>query len=795
MTTAQSTAHGGNGGQGRAPQDPSSHYEKGGDGAAAMATARGSSSGGDVQVYAYQFGGNGGNTGDQNSISGSTGGNGADSIMPTAVFGSTTGVLTLGQYAYGGNGGNSWYGSGGMGGKASSTLSANNAESSLLNTRTNAIGGIGGDSIDGTVSGSGGDAIASNTTDSHGDDHNIKAVSYAEGGRGGNPVLFSLPGAGGNSTSQTSVTANGNSAVQAEDKAVGGNGSYDGNHQVYSGKGGSASSHASASNSGNRDVSVSSTAIGGAGGFAPKSSGGTSSARASGWSNGGGNVTVTAHQYGGTGVDSNMLNAVTGSTSGVLTLEQYAYGGDGGGSTEPGAIHGNGGKASSILSVTNTDSKVLNTTTVAIGGTAGIVRGGSHDRGGDAIARNDTTSIGDGHSIYVNSNAEGGRNGKGGNATSSANGIAIGNSNVHVSDKATGGSGEYLYFDSIANNGGAAVSNANASNSGTQSVYASSNATGGAGGFTDYNTQGLAGDAQAHTKATSTAGFASSSAIATAGKGSALANLVTADATSVGGNGSYANALAGQSAYASVSAAARVPNTVAGTSDVKAALGQPAPVTASANDKQAVAYATALPLSTDVTAALANHTNVYRDFNADSDAQAWLLGKQGVLNTAVDDNFHDYSSKIDLIINTAGYTNQQDLLLGLLSPALGGSNLGVNDTLTFNIMVSGAGGTLSKSYSFSDLLDINAPGSGANFFHDKILDLGAWSEFVTATNANLDIALSLNLHTQTSNTGLSFNYILGNSLVSAVPVPAAFWLFGSACLGWIGFNRRKYATV
>lgn len=772
-----------------------------------MAIARGSSSGGgNVQVYAYQFGGNGGNSGNRNSISGSSGGNGADSMMPTAVFGSTTGILTLGQYAYGGDGGSSWYGSGGRGGKASSTLSASNGESSLLNTRTNALGGIGGDSIEGTVSGSGGDAVAHNTIDSYGDDHNIHAVSYAEGGRGGNPVLFSLPGAGGNSTSQTFVTANGNSAVQVEDKAVGGNGSYDGNHQVFSGKGGSASSHASASNRGNRDVSVSSTAIGGAGGFAPNFSGGTSSARASGWSSGGGNVTVTAHQYGGTSIDSSMLNAVTGLTSGVLTLEQYAYGGDGGGSTEPGTIHGNGGKASSTLSVTNSDSSVLNTTTVAIGGTAGIVRGGSHDRGGDAIARNDTTSIGDGHSIYVNSNAEGGKygkgdgtgndnNGMGANATSRSNGTAIGNSNVHVSDKATGGSGGYLYFDSIANNGGAAVSNASASNSGNQSVYASSNATGGAGGLTDYNTQGLAGDAQAHTKATSTAGFASSSAIATAGTGAALAKLVTADASSVGGNGSHAKALAGQSGYATVSAEANVPDTVAGTSEVKATLGQPSPVAAAANDKQAVAYANALPLPTDVAAALANHANVYRDFNVDSDAQAWLLGKQGILNTAVDGNFHDYSSKIDLIINTAGYTNQQDLLLGLLSPALGGSNLGINDTLTFNIVVSGVGGTLSKNYSFSDLLDTNAPGGAANFFHDKILDLGAWSEFVTAANANLDITLSLNLHTQTSNTGLSFNYILGNSLLSAVPLPAAFWLFGSACLGWIGFNRRKHATV
>ena len=30
--------------------------------------------------------------------------------------------------------------------------------------------------------------------------------------------------------------------------------------------------------------------------------------------------------------------------------------------------------------------------------------------------------------------------------------------------------------------------------------------------------------------------------------------------------------------------------------------------------------------------------------------------------------------------------------------------------------------------------------------------------------------------------------------ISAVPVPAAIWLFGTAILGLVGFNRRKSAT-
>jgi len=41
------------------------------------------------------------------------------------------------------------------------------------------------------------------------------------------------------------------------------------------------------------------------------------------------------------------------------------------------------------------------------------------------------------------------------------------------------------------------------------------------------------------------------------------------------------------------------------------------------------------------------------------------------------------------------------------------------------------------------------------------------------------------------NFGVGIGFSIGTASVSAVPVPAAAWLFGSALLGFFGFSRRK----
>lgn len=42
--------------------------------------------------------------------------------------------------------------------------------------------------------------------------------------------------------------------------------------------------------------------------------------------------------------------------------------------------------------------------------------------------------------------------------------------------------------------------------------------------------------------------------------------------------------------------------------------------------------------------------------------------------------------------------------------------------------------------------------------------------------------------------GNSFDVLLDDVSVSAVPVPAALWLFGTALIGLLGFNKRRKAT-
>ncbi len=233
---------------------------------------------------------------------------------------------------------------------------------------------------------------------------------------------------------------------------------------------------------------------------------------------------------------------------------------------------------------------------------------------------------------------------------------------------------------------------------------------------------------------------------------------------------------------ASVDSRAYVDYGVVGTGDTGAAVGQSLLPVVPAN-KEAVAYGSALPSAADANALLVG-SPVSQDFDFGGSSQAWLIGNLGVLNTATDGNFHSYSSQIYFNLDTASFSNQQSLLLGLLSPVFGASNLGTNDTLTFTIDLSGAGGSTRNTYTFADLQEATNLGTQ---------DLGTWAGFVTESNTQLAISLSLNLYSQTNLSGIDFNYVLGNSTLGSgvnVPVPAAFWLFGSALVGW-GFKRRK----
>lgn len=87
-----------------------------------------------------------------------------------------------------------------------------------------------------------------------------------------------------------------------------------------------------------------------------------------------------------------------------------------------------------------------------------------------------------------------------------------------------------------------------------------------------------------------------------------------------------------------------------------------------------------------------------------------------------------------------------------------------------------------------------------NFFQCTIVTPFAPPEFVTvpgiwATNRALvaDPAVSYNTLVQSYDTALSDAYVYAVWSPSAVPLPAAAWLFGSAILGLVGVARRKQA--
>jgi hypothetical protein len=361
-------------------------------------------------------------------------------------------------------------------------------------------------------------------------------------------------------------------------------------------------------------------------------------------------------------------------------------------------------------------------------------------------------------------------------------------------------------------NGAAATSTATGSNVGTQaipccypgyqnySVAVTSTANGGNGGSgSGSGINGRGGDAISHASATSTAGSVNAQARSTGGTGSGAPSVVKADALARGGLGSYAYSLAKQTGT-QITSEASVSSTGSGLSDTAAAIGQPAPAASTSFGKEAVAFGTALPQTADVNTALVTSPNVHHNFDVGGNSQGWLLGNLGVLNTSAVAGFHDYHAKLDINLDTSPYTNPQHLLLGLLNPGFGSTNLGTGDTLNFSINISGASGSYSKTYSFTDLSNAADPNSAFNFFHDKTLDLGTWASFLTGTNKALDIAFAFDMHTHTIGTGMNVGLIAGNSTLESGPVPTptsvplptpALWLFGFLLAGISVAARRQ----
>ena len=451
--------------------------------------------GGTVVVEGEAIGGLGTPAGSRPA--GQQAGAGADVLLDNVVDGQTTGILRLTQRAVGGGaGGFAVESLPGVAGNATSRLerrvssaefevvveavggrgasqsqtqfqtpipapasSGGNAlaettvinDSGLVAALVVARGGLGGDASTSGVGGDGGNATARATATSTGDGNGIVIGGAGEfgaiGGRANIRASFLNPGEagiGGNADSRSVGSALGDSVVSVHDRAVGGEG-FDG---------GNAISHAEGHNLGSEAVSVLSEATGGTA-IRPNGRGGTAEAIARGTSVIG-DVSVTSRTTGGEsgeipegsgpsiGIAVDVVNTVSGSTAGQLTLMQV---GVGGASNSLDPVAGTAGMANSSIEATNEGGGALVLISEAIGG-AGLE---DFVSGGSATASAHGTGVGEA-SVDVRATSRGGRGaavdngpvpvgaGSGGSAVAgSVSGESLGGGAVRVLAAAFGG--------------------------------------------------------------------------------------------------------------------------------------------------------------------------------------------------------------------------------------------------------------------------------------------------------------------------------------------------------------------
>ena len=106
------------------------------------------------------------------------------------------------------------------------------------------------------------------------------------------------------------------------------------------------------------------------------------------------------------------------------------------------------------------------------------------------------------------------------------------------------------------------------------------------------------------------------------------------------------------------------------------------------------------------------------------------------------------------------------------------------DTSGFDYEVAGA----VAHYSIMDAGSYNSNLTFVNFFDDNHDDAygGPWGD------PDFDILLAAGRYSLAlSSLNAAGTYEFRTSAVSAIPVPAAAWLFGTALLAFFGFSRRK----
>jgi len=389
------------------------------------------------------------------------------------------------------------------GGDAAATATASNSTAAPVRVSVIAAGGEANPSFTEPIAGHGGDATvdarAESTADGATLEIGVLTIQGSHAGAfGGAGARFASssdpPGTGGDASSRSVAVALGNSRVRVVDRAQGGS--------AETGQAGSATSYAEGSNGGSESVTVESYATTGMGRIP-----GQASARARGTSSGGGNVSARAEQIAGyqtstsTGGVSVQRDAVSGGTSGRLTLEQRVTG------TSSRQVAGD---ALAALSASNELGGDLVATVRATGGN--LLDAASGGGGAATIERFDFVGS-EGREVALMGEATGGSAGghdtsRGGDASIASHIAGSRAAAFSLSLRATGGAGDPTGSSaSPYSNGGHAAIDSSVE-TGSDTLVLDLAAAGGNGGGSGQRA-GDGGDAAVHASASNSGGAAS----------------------------------------------------------------------------------------------------------------------------------------------------------------------------------------------------------------------------------------------------------------------------------------------
>ena len=416
------------------------------------------------------------------------------------------------------------------------------------------------------------------------------------------------------------------------------------------------------------------------------------------------------------------------------------------------------------------------------GGNANAAAGPGPGRDPDNIATATGGRGGNGGSGGAGSpsGADGGDGGAGGNATADADTSLTGDANdATASATATGGRGGSAATGGTASGGGTrgdngvagggdATANADADTDEVGDVSASAAANAGAGGNGAFG--GVGGPGGASAGGATSAGGAASSNI-TAGMNAGGGDVVV---DSIASGSADANATSGQMGGAVRQANSAADAAVSGGVAAQASSSLAGGTAPTALDAAGAGLASLLVGLPDI-ASVANvlHTgsnpNAALDYALQQDPDDAVLAA-GVFGGSGGDG------TLSLAIDITAITDPQQLLLSLLDVSIANNGF---DSLTFSVDVEGV-----------TLIDQTFNNAAADsFFNDNTNVLLTDYSGVSADGIlNLDMFFDI---TGQLGDEYTFNWVLGDSVVGVVPIPAAVWFMGSALACLIGWQRRK----